>query len=230
MLFALGQERRLVGRSTGDAYPAAAQQVPSLGGAIRPNVEAVLAARPDLVVLYASGDNRAAAGQLRAASVPVVALKIDHVADFARALEVLGGATCAPDRARTRSSVVWPVGTTPLLVVGGVGFQHELLVAAGARNAFADQQRPAAQVSAEEVLARDPDAVLVSPTRARRDSLAASPQWRGLRATRTGRLLVYDTALVLRPSVQLGAAAVSLARLFHPSAASRLPSLPGERR
>ena len=37
-------------------------------------------------------------------------------------------------------------------------------------------------------------------------------------AVRDGRVLTYDTLLVARPSVQLGAAAASLARLFHPGA------------
>jgi hypothetical protein len=37
-------------------------------------------------------------------------------------------------------------------------------------------------------------------------------------AIRAGKLLVYDTTLVGRPSVQLGAAAVSLAKLIHPGA------------
>ena len=245
LLFALGQADRLVGRSDWDTYPAEASGVPALGGAIRPNVEAVLTARPDVVVLYGSNDNRAAATQLRRAGLAVVSLKIDRIADFARAVDLLGRATCEPTRARTlrdsvlatiarvravtaplgKPTVVWPVGTDPLLVVGRASFQQELLDAAGARNAFADLDAGAPQVSAEELLARDPDVLLVSPDSVRADVFARSARWRALRAVREGRLLVYDTALVLRPSVNLGAAAVSLARLLHPEAADRLPPL-----
>jgi hypothetical protein len=35
-------------------------------------------------------------------------------------------------------------------------------------------------------------------------------------AVRAGRVLAYDTNLVARPSVKLGEATVSLAKLFHP--------------
>src|SRR5450756_889800 len=52
-LFALGAGRRLVGRTHWDSSPAEALAVPDLGNGMQPNVEAVLAARPDLVVLYA---------------------------------------------------------------------------------------------------------------------------------------------------------------------------------
>jgi ABC-type Fe3+-hydroxamate transport system substrate-binding protein len=44
-----------------------------------------------------------------------------------------------------------------------------------------------------------------------------SASWAAIPAVHAGRVLVYDTALVGRPSVQLGAAAYSLARLLHPN-------------
>ena len=61
LLYAIGAGGRLVGRTTYDRIPAAVLSVPDLGPGLRPNVEAVLAARPDLVILYASQDNRDAA-------------------------------------------------------------------------------------------------------------------------------------------------------------------------
>src|SRR6185369_14535664 len=57
IVFAIGAGDRLVGRTHWDLYPAAASKVPDLGSGIRPNVEAVLGARPDIVLLYASIDN-----------------------------------------------------------------------------------------------------------------------------------------------------------------------------
>ncbi|MBK6305417.1 MAG: ABC transporter substrate-binding protein [Gemmatimonadetes bacterium] len=90
ILFALGVGDRIVGRSRWDQWPEAARRVPALGDAIRPSVEQVLAARPDLVLLYASGDNRAAAAALGGAGITVVALRVDRIADFERCVRVLG--------------------------------------------------------------------------------------------------------------------------------------------
>ena len=54
----------VVGRTSYCDYPAAAKAVPDLGDGIKPNIEAVIASRPDLVVLYNSGQNAAVAGRL----------------------------------------------------------------------------------------------------------------------------------------------------------------------
>ena len=61
LIFALGAGDRLVGRTHWDLYPPAAAKVPDVGDGMQPNVEAVLGQRPDLVLLYASPSNRAAA-------------------------------------------------------------------------------------------------------------------------------------------------------------------------
>lgn len=234
LLFALGAGRRLVGRTHWDLYPDSARAVPDLGDGIRPNVEAILAAHPQLVVLYASADNRAAADALGRAGVSVVALKIDSIAQFYRAVRLLGDAVGVRDRAATivdtvsraiarvrettaraaRPSVVWPLVDQPLYVIGGGSFLSELVDAAGGRNVFGDLQQPSPQVAQEEVLRRDPDVVLTGPHSAAR--LRTDAGWRGLRAVRDGRVLVVDTALVERPSVRLGEAARSIALLLHP--------------
>ena len=90
-----------VSRTRWDVYPDSARRVPDLGDGIRPNVEVVLAARPDLVVLYAGAENREAAGRLAEAGIAVVALKVDRIDDFRRATRLLGAAVAAPRRAAT---------------------------------------------------------------------------------------------------------------------------------
>src|SRR5213594_3879684 len=64
ILFAIGAGDRLVGRTTWCDYPPAALAVPSVGDGMPPNIEAVAARQPDLVVLYNAGPNVAAAQQL----------------------------------------------------------------------------------------------------------------------------------------------------------------------
>lgn len=238
LLFALGAGSRLVGRTSWDVWPDSARLVADVGAGLQPNVEAILATRPDLVVMYASGDNRGAAARLRAAGVRTLALKTDRISDFLRAARliasVLGdsarGAAVADSVARTlqrvravtvslpRPTVVWPFSQSPVIVAAAGSYVNELLVIAGARNIYADLAAPSPTVTMEDVLRRNPDVVLASPDGAR--AFARDPRWRTLGAVRAGRVLVYDTTLVNRPSVALGAAAVSLARLLHPGAMS----------
>jgi ABC-type Fe3+-hydroxamate transport system substrate-binding protein len=234
ILFALGAGPRLVGRGQYDRWPDAALAVPDLGPGLRPNVEAVVATKPDLVLLYASQDNRSAAQRLRAAGIATAAFKVDRIEQFERTTRLLGrligdsarGALVADTVMRTidsvraltsrlpRVRVVLPAWEQPLMVIGGGSFMSQLVAIAGGRNVYDSVPNPSPIVTFEDVIARNPDAVLVGPERAAR--IRTSSRWRALAAVRRGRVLVIDTTLVFRPAVRLGEGAVSLARLLHP--------------
>jgi ABC-type Fe3+-hydroxamate transport system substrate-binding protein len=241
VLFAIGAADRLVGRTRWDEFPAEVTRVPSLGDGIRPNVEAVLGARPTLVLLYATAENRPAADAFRRAGIAVVALRVDSIAQFMRLTDVLGAITGERARARTvrdsvagtlqrvRSitsaapvrTVVWPAWHSPVMVIGGGSFLDEIVQIAGGRNVFHDSPQPSPQVSVEEIARRDPALVIASAeTEAK---LRAEPTWRAVRAVRDGRFARHDPAVTGRPSVVLGMAAVSIARALHPELAGRLP-------
>src|SRR5881392_4502146 len=55
ILFAIGAGDRVVGRTQWCDYPPAALSIPSVGDGLPPNIEAVMARQPDLVVLYNAG-------------------------------------------------------------------------------------------------------------------------------------------------------------------------------
>jgi len=234
IIFALGAGDRVVGRTHWDGWPPEVLQVPDLGDGIRPSIETVLNARPDLVVLYATGDNRDAAVALRGAGVTVISLRLDRIIDFERATTILGDQLGAQaqgravidsvrgtllrvrnaTRALEQPTVFMLSWETPLMTIGSGSFLTELVEIAGGRNVFGDLEGPSPQVSFEEVLRRNPQYILGRPETA--GKLGASERWRGLPAVREGRVLVMDTVLVGRPGVRLGEAAVSLARLLHP--------------
>ena len=234
ILFALGAGSRVVGRTSYDSWPDSARFVPDLGPGIRPNVEAVLGAQPQLVLLYASEDNRGAAQRLRQAGIPTAAFKVDSIAEFDRLTRLLGrivgdsarGALVADTVRRTldsvraltstlrRPTVVIPAWHEPLMVIGGGSFMTEMLAIAGGRNVYDSNPSPSPAVAFEDILSRRPEFVLVGPESAAR--IRSQAKWRTLPAVREGRLLVFDTAVVLRPAVRIGEGALSLARLIHP--------------
>lgn len=232
-LYAMGAASRVVGRSHWDQWPVAARALPDLGPGIRPNLELILGAQPDLVLLYASADNRPVATRLRAAGIATYSLKVDAIAQFRRMTLDLGrlvgdtgaaravvdsvGRTLDGVRARAAAlshpKVLVPTWHTPLLVIGGGSHMSELVEIAGGRNVYGDLPAPSPQVAFEDVLRRDPDVILTGPEGRR--TILASPQWRALRAVREGRVFAYDTMVVGRPSVTLGQAAAEFATLIH---------------
>lgn len=240
-IYAIGAESHLVGRSRWDKYPAQVENVPALGDGIRPAVEPILAANPTLVVLYATAENRAAAQALARAGVRTIALRVDRIAQFHAQLRALGVALGAPQRAvavsdsvqRTldrvralttgrprRPTVVWPVWNSPPMVIGGGSYMDELLEIAGARNVFHEFAQPSPTVSMEEVIARNPERVIVSAAQA--EELSRNEGWRAVDAVRAKRFILHDPVVTGRPSVVLGMAAVQLARALHPALADSL--------
>jgi len=236
ILFAIGAGSRVVGRSTYDVFPGEAKSVADVGMPLRPNVEAVLAVHPDLVILYASADNRPATQRFQQAGVRTLALKIDSIAQFERDTRLLGRLTGdsaaaytlvdsvaatldrvhATTKSLPRPTVFIPTWDRPLIAIGGGSFLSQLLDIAGARNIYEDIAAPSAVVTIEDVAKRNPDYVMTSPAAA--PNIGTEPKWRALSAVRQKHVLVYDTLLVGRPSVTLGAAARSLADLLHPGA------------
>ena len=166
--------------------------------------------------------------------IRVVGLKIDRIADFRRAATILGaiaGDTAAArltvdtverslDRIRAATAslphprVLWYLWDNPILVLGNGSYQSELLTIAGGANVYAERTEPAATVSLEDVLRRDPEVILLDP--GRQAALRESPRWRNVAAVRTGRVIPVNDAVLNRPGVTLGMAALSLARALHP--------------
>jgi len=234
IMFAIGAGDRLVGRTHWDLYPAAAAKVPDLGTGIRPNIEAVLGARPQLVLLYASVDNRNAAQRFRAAGVNTLSLKTDRIEHFFRATQLIGllvGDTARAKlvadsvrksiesvRAKTsglpKPTVFWHIWDAPLITIGGGSYMSQLIDIAGGTNIYGDRPDVSPQVSIEDVIKRNPTYIITGPEGA--DKIKKDPKWAIAPAVKAGRVIVVDTALVGRPAVRLGEAAIALASLIHP--------------
>ena len=231
LVFALGVGSRLVGRTTWCDYPAEAAAVPDLGNGIDPNVEAVVAARPDLVLLYKSGANRAAAERFRALGIPTLELATDRMEDFDRITRLLGAALGRREQAESlvvrtkrdldaasrfpvlpssrRPSVFILAWDRPAMTLGRGSFLSEILDHAGARNVFDDLATSSAPVSIEAVIARNPDFILISTDG--EPTIAGRTEWRAVRAVRERRFLRARGSEFNRPSPRIGTAVRELA-------------------
>ena len=230
LVFALGAGSLLVGRTTWCDYPAETVTVPNLGNGIDPNVEAVVAARPDLVLLYKSGANRAAAERFRALGIPTLELATDRMEDFDRITRLVGTALGRREEAESlvvrtkrdldsasrpsvqpsnRPSVFILVWDRPPMTLGRGSFLSEILAHAGARNIFDDLATSSAPVSIEAVAARNPDYILVSGVGD--PVIAGRAEWSVVRAVRDRRFLRVRGSEFNRPSPRIGAAVRQLA-------------------
>ena len=226
LLFALGAGDQVVGRTSWCRYPRAALRVPDVGDGLNPNLEAIAARRPDLVVLYRSPLNEAAAAQLARLGIPAVILAQDRLEDVARAARVLGRLTgrevagdsiAAAMEALLRAPpppaiarVVFVVWDNPPMVIGGGSYLDQLATLAGGANVFHDLGAASATVSIETIVARDPDVIVVLSDSTAPPAYGRRPEWRAVRAVREGRFLMLAGDLFGRPSPTAPAAVAAL--------------------
>lgn len=227
LLFALGLGDRVVGRTQWCDYPAEVGQIPSVGDGLAPNVEAIVARHPDLVVAYRSASNAAAVSRLRDLGIPVVELALDRLADLERSARVLATAAGRPllgdtvmarvnadVRAATRMPVVRPsvfvlTWRDPPITLGTGSFLSEVIHFAGGTNLFEDNPQPSFVVSIEAVASRNPDWVLLVGDD--EPAFGGRPEWQTVGAIRDRRFLRVNGSMFNRPSPRIAEAIQQLA-------------------
>jgi len=219
----------VVGRTQYCDYPPAAQAVANLGDGIKPSIEAVLAQRPDLVVLYNSGQNAAVAGRLGELGIPHLRINTDALSDVPRVSRLLGlltghshgadSVTAVFDTALAHATVtpgaqrpkVLLLGwEQPPMTIGRGSFLSELIERAGGENLFADVTTSSGVVSIEAVASRNPDLILT--TTEGPAAFATRPEWQVVPAVKRRRFLRVSGSEFNRPSPRAPSAIRELAQ------------------
>ncbi len=183
MLFEIGAGSRVVAVSSFDRYPSAVESLPRVGALLDPNVEAILALKPDLVIVYDTQVELKE--QLTRAGTPMFRYVHRALPDIMETIRALGTrlglaadaekavarieARLAAVRARVanrlRPKTLLVIGREPgslrrIDASGGYGFLHDLLEIAGGDDVLGDVKRQMVQLGTESVLARRPDVII----------------------------------------------------------------------
>ena len=225
----LGECRRLVGVDRYSNFPAAVRGLPQLGGGVDPNVEAVVALRPDVVLIAKSARG---AQRLEALGLKVVALEPRTSADVQRVMAKIGqllevqdaqriwraidagvasAAQSLPPQARS-TRVYFEVSRGPY-AAGTTSFIGEIFQRLGVQNIVTPELGPFPKLNPEFVVRADPDVILIGERNAQ--GLEQRPGWGGLRAVREGRICLFNEAesdVLVRPGPRMAEAARLLAR------------------
>jgi iron complex transport system substrate-binding protein len=236
-LFALGAGSRVVAVSDYCDYPPEVTELPRVGSFNAPNVEAVLAARPDVVIGMPSPGNHENVLTLRRLGVRVEIVDADRLAELAavtrRIAEIAGvpeaGARLVAGMTRDLDAVrrkvagapkpraLVLVGQDPLIAAGPKSFLGEMLAEAGAVN-VAPPNDSWPHLNVEVVIAADPE-VIVDCSMGTEAGTAAHDYWTrfpSLTAVKNGRVYPFTAFEALRPGPRIAIALEELARLIHP--------------
>ncbi|HEV2171545.1 MAG TPA: ABC transporter substrate-binding protein [Candidatus Binatus sp.] len=241
ILFALGAGPEVVGVSQYDDYPPQVHDLPRVGSFLTPNLEAILALRPTLVVgLELSSDVR----QIRALNsmgYPVLLVSDNSLQEIEDSIEKVGGRI---DRKSEADQLVAQikgqvagvqerlinakavrtlmlVGHQPIVAVGVGTYLDELMRIARADNIAdaAGEQWP--HLSMEFIIAMRPEVILDG---AMGSDPASSDFWQKyptIPAVRDHRVLGYAEDPMLHAGPRVGQSLAIMARTVHPEAFDR---------
>ncbi len=229
---ALNQCQRLVGVDRYSNYPASVRALPVLGGGLDPNIEAIVALRPDVVVLATSSR---ASQRLESLGLKVVALEPKNQADVQRVLKKLGQLLAVPDdigadrvwrlidagvAAAAQSlppkaknlRVYFEVNRGPY-AAGEASFIGETLTRLGVKNVVPAALGPFPRLNPEFVVRANPDIIMVGSGSMR--GMVEYPGWSAIKAVRDKHICVFPTDasdVLVRPGPRMAEAARLMAK------------------
>ncbi|PTA67062.1 ABC transporter substrate-binding protein [Deinococcus arcticus] len=231
-LCALGVCDRLVGVDDYSDYPAYVTTLPKMGGLYNPNVEAIVARKPDLVLVSKYGKLE---GPLTQAGITVLAVNPETYDEVFSKTLILGKIVNREAQAKalvtsmkreiakveilTKTAVKKPtayyeIDPTPYSI-GPNSFMGTLLTKAGARNIIPASMGDFPKVDPEFIVKQNPQLILGVDA----GTVAARPGWNTITALKTGKVMDIPqelNTLLGRPGPRLPQALRGLAKLIHP--------------
>jgi iron complex transport system substrate-binding protein len=241
VLFALGLREKVVGVTTYCNYPPEALKKEKVGGYITPSLEKIIALRPDLVIGTADGNLRSFVSKLADLGTLVYISNPRTVSGVITSILHIGEVTFSQSAAkrvvdsmkrkmetvrekvqgRPRPRVLHVLAYDPLLSSGKGTFVDDLIRIAGGINIAESAKGKHPRYSMEEVIAQDPEVVILS-SMISKDPSADQRQWwerwNEIAAVRFGRIYVIDSDLILRPSPRIVDGLEEMAMAIHPEA------------
>ena len=240
-LSALGALPQLVGRSRYCDYPKEVLALPEVGGYVDPNLEAIVALAPDLVIGARGPAGASVTKNLEDRGIPTyfpptetfeqieamirgLGERLSRETDVVQILATMHAQEDAIERALAdvpRLRVLLLFGVEPIIAAGPGGFGHDVVTRAHATNAVVSGGTYPS-LDLEAVLALDPDMVVnaaVAEEHGAERIRKTAPGWRDLRAVRAGNVLSVSDERVLRPGPRAAEGAKVLALALYPGRA-----------
>ncbi|GKW05330.1 cobalamin-binding protein [Pectobacterium carotovorum subsp. carotovorum] len=183
MAYAAGMGEQLIAVSAWSDYPPEAEKLEQVASWQGINLERILALKPDLILAWREGNPQRPLEQLANFSIPIVYLDAKTLDDIPASLRQLATYSRHPEQAERAATnfqqeigklqhagkthnaaplrVFIQFGTQPLFTSSKATLQSQIVSLCGAENVFSDSPVPWPQVSREQVLRREPQAIIV---------------------------------------------------------------------
>lgn len=244
ILFALDLSKQVVGVDSFSDFPPEAKSLTQVGGSGNQfNFEQIVALKPDLI-LAASTTTPEAIKKLDDLKLPVAVIGTSNTTfdGVAANVVLVGQMTGKMDKAttvvnamkqkidtlkakaataKTKPRVYWELDATDPtkpFSVGPGNFVNDIITVAGGTNIFAKLTNPFPQVSSENVVAANPEIIIMSDAAygVTVDSLMKRKGWQVIVAVKNKAVHPIDDNLVSRPGPRVADGLEAAAKLIHP--------------
>jgi iron complex transport system substrate-binding protein len=242
IVFTLGLGGKVVAVSSNCDWPAETRAKPKVGSFWQPNTEAIIAAKPDLVVCESFEQQRAVGETLKRAGLNVLSLRIESIDELFAAISQIGRAAgcgaaagqiiadtkerldqiremCSPAK---KVKVLWVIQTEPLRLAGVNTFINEIIELAGGQNAIALTVDQYPSVGTEDILICGAEVIIQTAMgiedidKQRASAERFWSRFASLPAVKNKRIYVIDSDTVLRLGPRLPEGAQAIAQCLHP--------------
>jgi cobalamin transport system substrate-binding protein len=238
ILFALGLGDRIVGVTSYCDFPEEVKSKEKIGDTLRPNLERIIALKPDLVLVTTSSQLENITRRLDQLSIPVYVTNPRTVREVVASIQTLGQVTgstreslslCDTLEKRilavesrvnhlSKPRVLYVLQTEPLITAGRNTFINDLINLSGGVSISGQETADFPQFSRETVIARAPEVIVIPSTHGlelvkegdlRRD-FSITP------AIRANRIVRVNPDWVDRPGPRIVDGLEQLAQGLHP--------------
>ena len=232
MIFAAGAGDRLAGVTTYCDHPEAAKAIEKIGDTQTPNIERIIALKPDVVFVSTASQLEAFMRTLEQQNIAVYVTDpkgIDGVAENLRTLGRLFGTNQPSDdlaselqrraaavdesvKGKPRPRVFVQISNEPLFTIGKDAFVTELVERAGGQSVTRDVPTAFPKLSKEAASAMSPDVIILSDSE---DNREPNEVFRNSPAVRNGKVYRIDADIISRPGPRLVDALEQIAGYLH---------------
>jgi iron complex transport system substrate-binding protein len=231
LLFAAGGGERVVGVMNFSDYPEAAKKIALVGSSSQLDMERVVALKPDLLVVWQSGNTARQLEQLRGLGIPMFysePQRLDEVASSVTRLGQLMGTSTTAQRVaadfrakiaslgaryskRAPVRVFYQIWDKPLYTLNGKHIVSDAIALCGGVNVFGKLAVKAPEVSIEAVIQEDPEAIFGGDRHDPADAgLNIWKPFPRLQAVRQGNMFTLGGELLTRATPRMAEGAASL--------------------
>ena len=223
-LYSAGAGSKLVGVVSYSNYPPEANEVQEVGSYTAYSLETIVSLKPDLIVIWGSGNGMQTLEKLESLGIPVFVSEPRVLADIPRSIRLLGklaGTESISEAEALRIEaeiklletefgsgkqldVLYQIWNDPLQTLNGDHLISQVIELCGGKNIFWDTKSLAPKISLESVLLRNPDVIVASGmSQARPEWLDDWLNYPSLQAVKSGALFYVDPDHIQRPTARV---------------------------